>query len=168
MKMQNRILATALMLLPALPVMAGEKGPDFGFKASAGYQYDSNVNVAELDTNTGEADSALLLNAGVDAALPLTKNLSFNVGYDYSQTSYQEFPAFDVAMHHGLAELAYDIAGFNTGLTFDRFDVRLDGDRFLEIDQVSPSVARLFGETFYLRGAFTRAGKRYANAGKPQ
>jgi hypothetical protein len=166
MKIQYPILATALMalLLPGLPAKAGEKGPDFGFNASAGYQYDSNVNVAELDTNTGEADGALLLSAGVNAALPLTKNLSFNVGYDYSQTSYREFPAFDVAMHHGLAEFAYDVAGFNTALTFDRFDVRLDGDRFLEIDQVSPSVARLFGESFYLRGAFTRAGKRYASA----
>jgi hypothetical protein len=130
MKIQYPILATALMalLLPGLPAKAGEKGPDFGFNASAGYQYDSNVNVAELDTNTGEADGALLLSAGVNAALPLTKNLSFNVGYDYSQTSYREFPAFDVAMHHGLAEFAYDVAGFNTALTFDRFDVRLDGD----------------------------------------
>jgi hypothetical protein len=167
MKIFNQIIALALAaaLLPVSSADAADKGPEFGFKANAGYQYDSNVNLAEIDENTGEADNALLLSAGAKVSLPIAGGLSASFAYDYAQTSYKEFSQFDLALHHGMAELALDIAGFNTAVTLDRFDARVDRQHFLDITQVSPSVARLFGESFYLRGAYTRAEKGYADAG---
>jgi hypothetical protein len=154
-------LAWLAAFAPALAA-AGDNTPEFGFAADAGYQYDSNVNVAEIDTSTGQSDSALLLNAGVNASLPLTGKLDFKLAYDYGQTSYRQFEEFDLAIHHGQGALAYGIAGFDTALTLDRYAVRLGGEPFLGINQVSPSVARLFGEKLYLRAAFTRADKQYA------
>jgi hypothetical protein len=167
MKIQHPFSTVALLvvLLPLLSVADGETRPDFGFAAGAGYQYDSNVNVAELDTNTGEADSALLLNVGLNASLPLADSLSLRVNYDFSQTSYRDYATFDLGIHHAQAELAYGIAGFDTAVSLDRFGVRLDREPFLVINQVSPSVARLFGESVYVRAAFTRGDKTYADAG---
>jgi hypothetical protein len=166
MKIQHCItLGLAILLFsPAMAAHAAGNKPNFGFKASAGYQYDSNANIAELDANTGEADSALLLNAGLNLSLPLVDSLSFKLAYDYSQTSYRQYSAFDLAIHHGQAEVDYAIAGFDTAVSMDRFNVSLDRGRFLDITQVSPSIARLFGQSLYLRGAVTRADKNYADA----
>ncbi len=165
MKNQYRFLAIA-WIAASLPALSGasENGLELGFDASAGYQFDSNVNVAEIDTSTGESDSAILLHAGVNGALPVTSKLAFNLVYDYSQTSYRQFSDFDIALHHAQATLNYGIAGLDTAVSLDRFAARLGRERFLDINQVSPSVAHLFGETVYLRAAFTRADKNYAEA----
>lgn len=163
MKPFNRY--STLVLLAGLSFTtanAKDKGPEFGFEAGAGYQYDSNVSLSEIDQNTGEADSALVLNAGANASLPIAGNLSLNIAYDYAQTSYRQFSEFDLAIHHGMAELALGIAGFDTSVTLDRFDARLDHGKFLDITQVSPAIGRLFGESFYLRGAYVQADKTYA------
>ncbi|MGB5579549.1 MAG: surface lipoprotein assembly modifier [Woeseia sp.] len=135
----------------------------FDFRAAAGYHYDSNVSVSELDTNTGEADNALLLDLGVDASLPVTDALSFKFGYGYAQTSYQDFSEFDTAIHRLQGDLLYRVGGFDTGLALRHFGARLDNDRFLDIRQVSPSVARLLGKKVYLRGAYTNSEKQYAD-----
>ena len=163
MNSKTRMMTTALFSL-ALPLLsiASDNSPDFDFDTSVGYQYDSNVNVAEIDANTGEADSALLLSAGLGAALPLSNSVSLRLGYDYSQTSYREFSDFDLSIHHGRAELAWRVAGFDTALSADRLAVALGGEAFMNIAQVSPSIARLFGNKFYVRSAYTRSRKDYA------
>jgi hypothetical protein len=165
MKIGQQILRIAYLaaFAPALAA-ASDNAPAFGFAADAGYQYDSNVNVAEIDTSTGQSDSALLLNAGVSASLPLTGKLDFKLSYDYGQTSYRQFAEFDLAIHHGQGALAFGIGSFDTALTLDSFAVRLGGEPFLDINLVSPSVARLFGESLYLWAAFTRADRQYAAA----
>ncbi|HZW60397.1 MAG TPA: hypothetical protein VFE85_08890 [Woeseiaceae bacterium] len=165
MKTNIRIVAALFCatLLATAPVRAGQQHAQIDFAAALGYEYDSNVNIAELDTSTGEADSALQLELGLDGDIPLTEALSLKLGYGYSQTSYREFSAFDLGIHHGEAEIGYRLGGFDTALALRQFVVLLDHDRFLEIRQISPSMARLFGEHLYLRGAWTGAEKTYAD-----
>lgn len=139
------------------------KEPTFDFKAAAGYHYDSNVSVSELDTNTGEADDALLLEASADASIPFSDALSIKLGYGYAQTSYQDFSEFDTAIHRLQGDLQYRAGGFDTGLALRHFGARLDNARFLDIRQVSPSVARLLGKKVYVRGAYTGSEKQYAD-----
>ena len=137
-------------------------GPELGLNASAGYQYDSNVNIATTDTNTGETDTALLLTLGLDGAVPLGDKLSLGLGYGYTSTTYATFSSFDLAIHHLRAALRYEVAGFDSTLSFDRFAARVDGGQFLDIRQASPSLGRLIGRKLYLRGSFTRAEKDFA------
>jgi len=146
------------------PVVARAEvdGLELGLNASAGYQYDSNVNIATTDTNTGETDTALLLNLGLDGAIPLSDKLSLGLGYGYMSTTYATFSSFDLAIHHLRAALTYEVAGFDSALSFDRFAARVDGGQFLDIRQASPSLGRLIGQKLYLRGSFTRAEKDFA------
>jgi hypothetical protein len=137
-------------------------GLELDLNASAGYRYDSNVDIATTDTNTGETDTARLLNLGLDGAVPLNGKLSLALGYGYMSTTYATFSSFDLAMHHVKAALKYDVAGFDSSLSFDRFAARVDGGRFLEIRQASPGLGRLIGQRLYLRGTFTRAEKEFA------
>lgn len=160
-------LATITVLLAsfvlALPANAQQRQADFKVDATAGYQYDNNVSISELDENTGEADNALLLELGINGNVAISDSLSVHAGYRYSQTAYQEFSEFDTALHQLHAETRYRIAGLDTGLAVRHFAAGLAGDRFLDISQVSPSVARLIGNKLYLRGAYTQSIKTYAD-----
>lgn len=148
-------------VVAAKPAFAAADRPTIRFNAGAGYQYDSNVNVADLDTNTGEADNALLLGLGLEAKFPLGNRLSFTAGYGYDSTTYQAFSDFDLAIHHLQAVANYKLAGFDTAVTLDHVSARLDGDSYLDATQVAPSLARLFGERLYLRGSIVGAEKSY-------
>jgi hypothetical protein len=141
-------------------------GPELGIDAGAGYRHDSNVNIASTDTNTGEADNALLLKLGIDGAVPLSDKLSLELGYGYTSTTYATFSGFDLAVHHARAALRNKGAGFDSALSLDRFAARVDGGHFLDIHQASPSLSRLVGRKLYLRGSFTWASKNFA--GKPE
>lgn len=146
--------------------IADDAKPGFDARAAVGYQYDSNVSLTELDTNTGQADNATLLALDLDASLPVAKSLDLKLGYGYTQTRHQEFSEFDTAMHRLQAEGIYRIGEFDTGLAIRHFGVRLDDHRFLDISQVSPNVARLFGKSLYVRAAYTDSEKTYAD--RPQ
>ena len=147
------------------PARAEADGLELDLSASAGYRYDSNVDIATTDTNTGEADTARLLNLGLEGTIPLNGKLSLELGYGYTSTTYATFSSFDLAMHHAKAALKYNVAGFDGSLSFDRFAATVDGGEFLEINQASPSLARMIGQSLYLRGSFTRAEKD--SAGDP-
>lgn len=140
---------------------AAAADPQFGFRVGAGYQQDSNVNVAELDATTGEADSAFLLEAGGDVRLPVGDRLTLLAGYNYSSTSYRTWSEYDVAIHHGRAAAEYRLHGFDAGISLDRFDASLSGEEFMEVTRLSPSLARLLGDSVYLRASYAVAWKTY-------
>lgn len=154
------MMSFVLALLNA-PIQAETRKPAFGLDASVGYRYDSNVNVAAIDASTGEGDNALVLDLGVDASLPISRRLSLSLGYGYTDTAYRNSSEFDLEMHHFRGELGYRIAGFDTGLSVDRFAASLDSESFLDITRVSPSLSRLFGKRLHLRGAFAQSEKTY-------
>lgn len=156
----QRACLVAASLLLANGALAGE--PEFGLDARVGYVSDSNVNVAELDQNTGAADTALDLEFGVDTKLPLGDRFSASFGYGYNGTRYSEFSEFDLALHQLRGGLNFAAGGFDAGLLAERYLANLDAERFLDIRQVTPSLGKLFGNRFYLRGAWTAADKSYA------
>lgn len=156
----NTLLLTGLIIAP--PGHAEQQKAQFDFNAGAGYQHDSNVNMVDLDTNTGEADEALLLELGFDGKLPVNDKLSFTLGYGYTSTAYQTYSDFDLAIHHLRAATEYKFTGFNAGLSVDRFAAELDGEGYLEVAQVAPSLSRFFGEKLYVRGSYIAAEKSYA------
>lgn len=161
MRRSVKVALGAYLLAACGAAVAGDTA-DWQVAAGAGYRYDSNVNVVHADTASGEGDSALLLKFGVDGTIPFSDALSFNAGYDYRGTSYRELSEFDLALHHVSAKLRYKHPAATGALSFDKFTARLDDQRFVEMRQVSPSLARLLGNRFYLRGAYSRADKAYA------
>jgi hypothetical protein len=158
------IIATTIVLLASLlnvASYAGERSVDFAFEATAGVESDSNVGIVELDDTSGEADRATLLTAGAKLAIPVGKPLTLRVGYDYSDTSYQQFSEFDLGLHHAMAEVAFSNRHFDAALTADRYEGVLDGEQYLSFDQLSPSLAKLFGNRVYLRAAYITSSKDY-------
>jgi opacity protein-like surface antigen len=152
--------AVLIALLAGQTAVAAEDDRvTFSGDAAAGVKYDSNVNLLDLDTNTGRADAAMLLDLGLGADIGLTDKASLELGYDYSQTRYSEFSAFDLSIHRASAELEYDTGAVDTGFSLHEIRAALGGDDYLGMRRFSPSVARLFGNKLYLRGAYIRTDK---------
>ncbi|MBT8098126.1 MAG: DUF560 domain-containing protein [Gammaproteobacteria bacterium] len=133
----------------------------FGFDVDAGYHSDSNVGIADIDSNSGESDTAVKIGLGVNAEIPLGERFGVRVGYDFDDTAYQELSEFDLSLHHGVAEISTDFAGFGAAVAVDRYVANLDGEEYLGMTQVSPSLSRLFGSSLFARIAYMDATKEY-------
>ncbi len=155
-----------LVLLAGAFACAGAHADDnrvqFVFDASAGLEYDNNVALQDLDSSTGEADTATVLEAGLQMIVALGESSRFRIGYDVSATAYEEFSAYDLTLHHLAAELSRR-GPVDLAVAVDHFDGVLDGEDYVTFTQVSPNVSRLFGERLFLRGAYVAADKEYAS-----
>lgn len=164
--MNRRQLSKTLLLLGCLLVstalLAGENKPNISFDAKLGYLSDSNVGISDLDTNSGSGDAATTYSFALNASLPFSRQLVSRFGYDYNDTSYQELGQFDLGLHHAFAEITWKPSLLDAGINVEKFVAMLDGDDYLDLVQATPSISRLLGNNVFLRGAFTRANKRYA------
>lgn len=162
-KLSQNIIAFTISVLGSAGIChAEDERFDFGFDATVGGQYDSNVALVDLDSNAGEPDLSTLLEAGISLQTALTDNTSLKLGYDYSGTSYKTYSEFDLALHHGHASVTTRRDTFDAGISLDRYEGVLSGDDYLSLTQLSPNVSRLFGERWYVRGAFLLTDKSYA------
>ncbi len=141
-------------------------GATFRFEGKAGAEYNSNVAVADLDANTGEGDWAATINLLAEATLIPVSKLTLRGGYDFSQSLHDEFDAFDLAIHRGYAEIAYDFDIVTAGVLGNLAQASLDGDEYLTYSQVSPYLSRQFGKTLFLRAAYAATEKEFS--GRPE
>ena len=157
--LQTSVLALAV-LANAAPAL-GEETTKLTFEASAGLAGDTNVGVPDLDQNTDQGDVALLLRGKIQLDAKPTEKLVLRGGYEASQTSYQDFGAFDLTTHRGFAEAEYDFDVVKAGLLANYVHARLDGDGNLDYTQVSPNVSKLLGDRLFLRAAYVRTEKDF-------
>jgi hypothetical protein len=133
----------------------------FRFEGKAGAEYNSNVAVLDLDTNTGEGDWAATVAALAEVSYMPVKGLTLRAGYDGSQSLYQELDQFNLGIHRGYGEAAYDFSFATVGVLGNYAEAYLDGDSYLTFSQVSPYVSRQFGEALFLRAAYARTDKEF-------
>jgi len=163
MNMTNSGIALALLSLcfAATNASAAEHRVQFGFDAAAGFEYDSNVTLQDLDASSGEADTATMLDAALNMRIAAGDNVSLRFGYDISATTYQNYSEYDLTLHHFNMGLSRRGRYADVTIAVDRFDGVLDGEDYVSYTQVSPGIARLFGSSVYLRGAYVAADKEY-------
>lgn len=161
---QRFILQTSALALATLATAApamSEETTKLTFEASAGVAGDSNVGAPDLDQNTDQGDVALLLRGKIQLDVKPTKQLVLRGGYEASQTSYQDFGAFDLTTHRGFAEAEYDFDVAKAGVLANYVHARLDGAGYLDYAQISPNVSKLVGDKLFLRGAYVRTEKDF-------
>lgn len=161
---QRFFLQTSALALATLAIAApaiSEETTKLTFEASSGVAGDTNVGAPDLDQNTGQGDVALLLRGKIQLDVKPTEKLVLRGGYEASQTSYQDFGAFDLTTHRGFAEAEYDFDVVKAGVLANYVHARLDGDGYLDYAQVSPNVSKLVGDKLFLRGAYVRTEKDF-------
>ena len=149
--------ATSIACVPA----SAEEPYDLSLEAGAGVTGDSNVGVPDLDQNTGQGDIGLTLRTKAQLDIRPSDKLVLRGGYEFNQTSYQDFDAFDLQTHRGFAEAEYDADLFKVGVLANFVHARLDDEGYLDYTQISPNLSRLFGDRFYLRAAYVHTEKDF-------
>ena len=157
-----RISAFCLLTsLTALPAVAQTPVYTFSSEFSVGVGMDSNVGISDLDQNTGEEDLSLLLGLKLDGEAKATERLKFRGGYELSQTSYSDDDQFSLQLHRGSLEAIYDLDVVEAGLLYTGVHARLDGEGYLNFQQISPYVSRLIDDKVFLRGALEFSEKDF-------
>jgi hypothetical protein len=133
------------------------------FELGTGVEYDSNVAVLELDSSSNAGDNAALFNFGVSYDEPADGRFDLKIGYNFSETLHREFSAFDVRIDRGSLSMSYDLDGVDVGATTQYARAELDGHEFLVLEQISPYVSKLIGKRLFLRFAYARSNKDFAD-----
>lgn len=152
-----------LALSVAAPLQAKEDVFDWSGKLQAGYQYDSNVNIRELDQNTERSDQALVTEAQLGLQWNPWRKLEFKAGAQHSDYAYQEFDAFDLAITTLNGEVSYDFDVVKIGMSRHDADAKLASSDFLDYQLDTLYVSRLWGQQWFTRIAYETTDKRFAN-----
>lgn len=163
--MNTKLNFQALLIVAAsfigMTANAAEKGIELDFNLSASVEQDSNVSIAELDTNSGEADTATVLQAGAKLKIPVSEHWSLRGTYGYTDTAYREFSEYDLGLHQLGLEAAFSSRYADAGILADRYEGILDGEDYLSLTRVSPNLSKLVGSRLFLRGAYIDSRKEY-------
>lgn len=158
-------VGVGMLVLAAAPVHAQEADAPtdsiFRFEGKVGAEYSSNVAIQDLDTNTGQGDWAVTINGLVEASGQPVDKLTLRGGYEFSQTLHDEYDAFDLALHRGFAEVAYDFDLVTVGVLGNVAQANLDGDEYLTFTQVSPYMSRQFGDSLFVRVSYAATDKSF-------
>jgi hypothetical protein len=151
-----------LFSLFSTPLLAQDG--EFTLSVFGGVEYDSNITVEEIDANANKSDFAGLLDFSAGYTSKINDDISFNVGYDLSQSLYFDVSEFDLQSHGLSVGSDMEVNGVDLGFTYTFFHNRLGGDSFLNMHVVSPSVAYMFGESTYVRGNYTFVDKSFKSS----
>jgi len=145
---------------------SSDDGPDFVFEGKVGAEYNSNIAVLDLDTNTGQGDWAVTINGLAEVSGKPVDSLTLRAGYEFSQSLHDEFDEFDLTLHRGYAEAGYDFGFATLGVLGNVAQASLDGDEYLTFTQISPYVSRQFGNALLLRLSYAATDKSFE--GRPE
>lgn len=157
--------AAAAVIATLLPCSAALANSGLSANLEVGARYDSNVAVLDVDRSSGEGDFAAVLAAGIGYEQPLGERASVKVGYNFGQSLHADFDDFDLQTHRGSIDARFDAGGTTLGSSYQYVHARLGGDKFMVLQQVSPYLARMFGDRFYLRAAYEYTDKSFS--GRP-
>lgn len=159
-------LGFLLVLVCWNSAQAAEKPKDraaqFSAEVAVGAEYDSNVAVEELDASSNESDYAATIDAEVSVDKPLSDSTELELSYDFSQNIYHEYTEVNRQTHILGANLEQDFNGADGGLTVFYINSLLEGDSFLKLLRVSPSVSGFLGKKWFGRGAYVYSDKTLA------
>lgn len=145
------------------PEQQGSFPTDWSAEVGVGVEYDSNVSVTEVDINSSQGDYALTLDAGLGLKQDLSDNAELALTYDFSQSVYKKFSEVDRQTNMLGADLGFNFARGDPGLSVYYINSRLDGKKFLELYRVSPSLSGFLAKKWFARAAYVYSDKTINN-----
>lgn len=127
----------------------------------AGLEYDSNLNVVELDTVSEDSDTAWLFTAGLDGTFTPTDRLTMTGGYSFSSTNYLTHSDFDQDIHLASADVSYDFDAVTVGTSYHYSRAFLASEPLLDFSLASVYLGKLFDNGVYLRGSLQEKRKTF-------
>jgi tetratricopeptide (TPR) repeat protein len=119
-----------------------------------GAEYDDDVSRSEVDATSGEKDVALVIELGGAYALVDRPLWQLEVAYDFYQSLYADEDDFDLQSHSLSLDGTRELGPVNAGLGYRLVFSTLDGDDFLDIRALRPSLGMLILPSWYVDLSF--------------
>ena len=157
------------MLITGCLCGASASAADFDLELAAGYAWDDNVGLDELERATGESDEVTTLEIQGSALFSYQDRASLRVSAGLVDDSYQEFSQVDRRTESLGVNLEAQLGKATVGINWFDVSADLDDEEFLTYERLSPYLAGFLSKQWFLRGEYVYGEKTIAaaRAGKP-
>lgn len=131
-----------------------------------GAEYDSRLNVEELDRSTSTSDAATVIKAKLNGGWKTSDNLKFKAGMSHLGKHYRDQTAFDIAINQLFVDGSYDFDAVTLGGSHYFAAAQLDDEDLLDLNLSSLYLSRLFANQYFVRLAGNHTEKEFD--GRPE
>ena len=135
---------------------------EFDLELTAGYAWDDNVGLDELERATGESDEVTSLEAQASASFTYKDKTSLRLSAGLVDDAYQEFSQVDRRTESYGVNLETQIADTTVGINWFDVSADLDGEAFLTYERLSPYIAGFLSKQWFIRGEYIYGQKEIA------
>ena len=130
---------------------------------SIGIINNSALSVDELDEVTAEGDSGIEKTASLTGLWQVNDKMKVSSSYRYNEQDYNEFDAFDLALHQVSVDSSYKWQSKEIGLRYDGAKAKLAGETFLTFQQASIYLGTFLQPQTFLRTSAKVKSKQFAD-----
>ena len=153
-------MVTALLALT--PFTHALAGAEFDLELAAGYAWDDNVGLDELERATGESDEVTTLEIQASALFRYQDRASVRVSAGLVDDSYQKFSQVDRRTESLGINLEAQLGKATVGVNWFDVSADLDDEQFLTYERISPYVSGFLNNQWFVRGEYVYGEKEIA------
>ncbi len=142
-------------------VPAQEASKRWSATGGIGVQYDDNVTTDETDNSSNKADKALLLDFGLAYKALDTPALGLEIGYDFSQSLFEDLTDFDLTTNSLSVSAEREIGDYDAGFNYIYTRTLLGGKDFLSTNNLSPTLGYAVNERWYIAARYNYVNKNF-------
>ena len=155
-------LLIAIVLFLVLVPQSASAGTEWELELAAGYAWDDNVGLDELERATGESDEVTSLEIQGSALFSFQDRMSMRISAGLVDDSYQKFSQVDRRTESLGINLETQIGGVTAGINWFDVSADLDSEAFLTYERLSPYLAGFLSKRWFLRGEYVYGEKTIA------
>ena len=137
-------------------------GSEFGLELAAGYAWDDNVGLDEVERATGESDEVTSLEIQGSAEFSFDERASVRISAGLVDDSYRQFSQVDRRTESLGINLETQLGKATVGVNWFDVSADLDDEAFLTYERISPYVAGFLSKQWFLRGEYVYGEKTIA------
>ena len=137
-------------------------GSEFGLELAAGYAWDDNVGLDEVERATGESDEVTSLEIQGSAKFSFDDRASVRISAGLVDDSYRQFSQVDRRTESLGINLETQLGKATVGINWFDVSADLDDEAFLTYERLSPYVAGFLSKQWFIRGEYVYGEKTIA------
>ena len=137
-------------------------GSEFGLELAAGYAWDDNVGLDEVERATGESDEVTSLEIQGSAEFSFDERASVRISASLVDDSYRQFSQVDRRTESLGINLETQLGKATVGINWFDVSADLDDEAFLTYERLSPYVAGFLSKQWFVRGEYVYGEKTIA------
>ena len=137
-------------------------GTELGLELAAGYAWDDNVGLDELERATGQSDEVTSLEVQGSAEFSFNDRASVRISAGLVDDSYRQFSQVDRRTESLGINVETQLGKATVGINWFDVSADLDDEAFLTYERLSPYLAGFLSKQWFIRGEYVYGEKTIA------